>query len=144
MTLINGKEIPSLIAKGFIVTGNITDGHCIEIEGTVNGDVGANSITIRENGVVNGNIKCKILNIKGIFKGNATAEKINISDTSTISGILEYNLLSVDYGANINCELKRVQQEQKKIIDILNLKQQHKDGEIKNDTKTSVKSDDKK
>ena len=32
---------------------------------------------------------------------------------------MEYNFLSADYGASINCELKRFAQEQKKIVDIL-------------------------
>ena len=58
--------------------------------------------------------------MKGTFNGNANVEKINISDSAVVSGLLEYNFLSADYGANINCELKRIsQQDQKKAMEIL-------------------------
>lgn len=120
MVLINSKEIPSVISKSVKIFGNIVDGGNIEIEGNIEGDVAADIITIREGGIIKGNVKCKVLNIKGNFNGNANSEKINISDTATIDGLLEYNFLSADYGASINCELKRsTDQKNNKIIDIL-------------------------
>ncbi|MBO4956793.1 MAG: polymer-forming cytoskeletal protein [Rickettsiales bacterium] len=118
MALIT-KELPSVIAKGVVIVGNISNGNNIEIEGNIEGDVIADIVTIREGGSIKGNVKCKVFNIKGSFNGNANAEKINISDLAVINGLLEYNFLSADYGASINCELKRFAQEQKKIVDIL-------------------------
>lgn len=108
MALINsGKDIPSLISKGVLIKGNIENAANIEIEGKVEGNIFADNITLREDGEIIGNVKSKVFNIKGIFNGNALAEKINVSDTAKVDGLLEYNFLSVDYGANINCELKR-------------------------------------
>ncbi|MBR2140838.1 MAG: polymer-forming cytoskeletal protein [Rickettsiales bacterium] len=118
MALI-GKDIPSVIAKGVVIKGNIENGQNIEIEGKIEGDITAKIVTIRENGVVNGNVKCEIFNISGTFDGNVNSDKINIADTSVVNGTLEYNFLSVDFGATINCELKRITQNQKKIIDVL-------------------------
>ena len=119
MVLLNTKDTPSLLASGITVKGNIVGGHSIEIEGKVEGDIDANIITLRESGNIKGNIKCKVFNISGNFNGNVNAEKINIADTAVVSGVLEYSLLSVDFGATINCELKRITQDQKKIVDIL-------------------------
>lgn len=104
----NKDSTPSLIAESVELVGNINRGNDIEIEGHVEGDIFVDMVTIRESGVVRGNVKCNVFNIKGRFDGNASCEKINISDTATINGVLEYKFLSVDYGANINCELKRV------------------------------------
>lgn len=99
---------PSLISNSVSIVGDIKKGDDIEIEGSIDGNMFANIVTIRENGRVKGNIKCSIFNIKGKFDGNASCDKINISDTAIMNGILEYKFLSVDYGANINCELKRL------------------------------------
>lgn len=99
---------PSLISKSVVIIGDIKNGDDIEIEGSIEGNIFANIVTIRENGKIKGNVKCSVFNIKGNFEGNAFSEKINISDTALINGILEYKFLAVDYGANINCELKRI------------------------------------
>ena len=121
MVLINTKDVPSVISKSVNIVGDITNGGNIEIEGNIEGNVTADTITIREGGIIKGNIKSKVLNIKGSFNGNANSEKINISDTANINGLLEYNFLSADYGASINCELKRTieQKSTSKIVDIL-------------------------
>ncbi|MDR2778344.1 MAG: polymer-forming cytoskeletal protein [Rickettsiales bacterium] len=114
MSLIKNftKDVtPSLIAKGVTVLGDIKDGNYIEIEGVIEGNILATVVTIREEGQISGNIKCAVLNIKGNFKGIASCEKINISDTAVVNGTLEYKFLAVDYGANINCELKRISEE---------------------------------
>jgi cytoskeletal protein CcmA (bactofilin family) len=105
------KAVPSLISKNVLVEGNIFDGGIIEVEGKIKGNIEANTLTIRETGEILGEIKCKIFNIKGLFNGNVIAEKINISDTAKVSGILQYKFLSVDYGANINCQLRRIDEQ---------------------------------
>ncbi|MDR1498957.1 MAG: polymer-forming cytoskeletal protein [Rickettsiales bacterium] len=102
------KEAPSLVAKNMTIIGDMRGGGSIEIEGKIEGNIFADVVTLRETGEVKGTIKCKVFNIKGNFNGNVLSEKINISDTASINGVLEYNFLSVDYGANINCELKMV------------------------------------
>ncbi|MDR2077709.1 MAG: polymer-forming cytoskeletal protein [Rickettsiales bacterium] len=114
MSLIKNftKDVtPSLISKGVVVVGDIKNGNYIEIDGTIEGNIMATVVTIREDGQINGNVKCAIFNIKGNFRGIASCEKINISDTAVINGTLEYKFLAVDYGANINCELKRISEE---------------------------------
>lgn len=101
------KENPSIISKDFEIVGNLKSKGSVEIEGLVKGDIDADSVTIREDGKVNGNIKTNVLNVKGFFNGTVYCEKINISDTAKISGEINYNSLSADYGASINCQLKR-------------------------------------
>ena len=134
MVLINTKDVPSVISKSVNIVGDITNGGNIEIEGNIEGNVTADTITIREGGIIKGNIKSKILNIKGSFNGNANSEKINISDTANINGLLEYNFLSADYGASINCELKRTTEQKatSKIVDILKKEsKENKEKELK-------------
>jgi cytoskeletal protein CcmA (bactofilin family) len=105
------KSVPSLVSKNVFIEGNIFEGGVMEVEGKIKGNVEANTLTIREAGEILGEVKCKIFNVKGLFHGNVTAEKINISDTAKVSGVLQYKFLSVDYGANINCQLKRIDEQ---------------------------------
>lgn len=102
------KENPSIISKDLDIIGDLKSKGSIEIEGHIKGDIEADMVSIREDGKVVGNIKTKILNIKGYFNGIITCEKINISDTAKITGEISYVSLSADYGANINCQLKRI------------------------------------
>ncbi len=102
------KENPSIISKDLELIGNLKSKGSIEIEGNVKGDIEADTVSIREDGKVNGNIRAKIINVKGTFNGIATCEKINISDTAKIIGEINYTSLSADYGASINCQLKRI------------------------------------
>jgi cytoskeletal protein CcmA (bactofilin family) len=102
------KENPSIISKDLEIVGNLISKGSIEIEGSIKGDIEADTISIRENGKIVGNIKTKVLNVKGYFNGVITCEKINISDTAKIVGEINYVSLSADYGASINCQLKRI------------------------------------
>lgn len=103
------KENPSIISRDLELIGNVRSKGSIEIEGAIKGDIEADTVSIRENGRINGNIKAKVINIKGLFNGVATCEKINISDTARITGEINYMSLSADYGASINCQLKRIE-----------------------------------
>ena len=102
------KENPSIISKDLDVSGNLKSKGAIEIEGNIDGDIEADTVSIRESGKMKGNIKAKTINIKGAFDGVAICEKINISDTAKITGEINYTSLSADYGASINCQLKRI------------------------------------
>ncbi|MDR1425554.1 MAG: polymer-forming cytoskeletal protein [Rickettsiales bacterium] len=99
---------PSLVSGGTVFFGDIKNCNNIEIEGHIEGNVASDVVTIRENGLLKGDVVAKVFNIKGTFEGKVYSEKINISDTAVILGVLEYKFLAVDYGANVNCELKRV------------------------------------
>ena len=103
------KENPSIISKDLDVSGNLKSKGAIEIEGNIDGDIEADTVSIRESGKMKGNIKAKTINIKGAFDGVAICEKINISDTAKITGEINYTSLSADYGASINCQLKRIE-----------------------------------
>ncbi len=104
------KENPSILSKDLkLENGNLKSSGSLEIEGIIIGDIEAYSVSIRETGNIRGNIKSKILNIKGTLIGSAFCEKINISETAKIDGDLNYSVLAVDYGAKINCQLKRIE-----------------------------------
>ncbi|MDR3078607.1 MAG: polymer-forming cytoskeletal protein [Rickettsiales bacterium] len=99
---------PSVIATGTNLHGELKSSGSVEVEGIVDGNMTASTLTIREAGSVKGDVEAKTFNIRGKFEGKAISEKINISDMAIVNGALEYKFLVVDYGANINCDLRRI------------------------------------
>ena len=128
------KENPSIISNNLIINGDLVSKGNVEIEGEIKGNITADLISIRETGKVNGDIKAKTINIKGCFNGKAIAEKINISEHAKLNGELEYVSLAVDYGANINCQLKRTETPEKSFFG-----KSTKVEEVKKDLKEEIK-----
>lgn len=109
-----GKEVSltksgtSIISKDLTIKGNLYSEGLLEIEGSIDGDINGNVVTLRESANVKGNILTKVLNLKGKFNGFIKSERINISGKANIKGTLEYISLCVEDGATIDGDLKRV------------------------------------
>ena len=99
----------TLIAYGMYIEGNIKTNSVMNLEGEIKGDVQADTIIINPTGKIEGNIRCKTLNIAGGFSGTIVAEKISVAETAKLTGDLEYKTLAVDYGAVMDCKLKRIE-----------------------------------
>ncbi|MDR3290410.1 MAG: polymer-forming cytoskeletal protein [Rickettsiales bacterium] len=106
-TIIKNNSI-SVFSKNLEITGDIKDENVLEIEGKVKGNIFANHLTLRESSNVDGNIVAEEVILKGTFKGNVKSKKISISGKAKIHGKVEYGILSVEDGAEIFADLKRV------------------------------------
>ena len=71
------------------------------INGTINSDV----VNIGLNGAVDGDVRCKSLQIKGSFVGTARCDELIISGKARVSGRIAYGSLSVQRGATIEGDL---------------------------------------
>ncbi|QED23660.1 bactofilin family protein [Candidatus Deianiraea vastatrix] len=99
----------SFIGENMSITGNISaDKGSVEILGAINGDCNVNNLTVRETGIVTGNVKSEMLKIKGSINGNISAPIVKIFSTAKIHGDIEYGTLSIEDGAEINGNFKRI------------------------------------
>ena len=55
-----------------------------------------------------GNINCESINIHGSFSGDIKANNINIFKNAEINGNIEYDSLSVEDGASIDGQFKKI------------------------------------
>lgn len=120
------KNSISIISKNSRIKGELYSDGSLDIEGSIEGDIFGNIITIREEGEVNGNITAKTLNLKGKFDGKIKSERINISAKADIKGILEYISLCVEDGAKIEGELKKINEVKFDNLEKKNLKSEEK------------------
>ncbi|MCE3255863.1 MAG: hypothetical protein K0R25_1357 [Rickettsiaceae bacterium] len=102
------KSMPSIIAKDAKIKGEIYSSGMVEIEGEIEGHINSNSIIIREEGIVCGEIVADSINIRGSFNGNIQARNINVFSKARIVGNLEYQSLSVEDGASIDGQFKQL------------------------------------
>lgn len=96
---------PSILSEGFSFRGEISAKGAIHVEGSLNGQVQVDELTIGARGQVEGVVTCSSLHIKGKFSGTATCSELIVTSSATVDGHVVYQTLSVQKGASIKGEL---------------------------------------
>ena len=102
------RTTPTIIARDLKIEGIINGSGIVEIEGNVNGKINGNSVIIREEGIIEGEIVAESLHIKGTFNGTIRAKNISLYSRSRVSGNIEYVVLSVEDGACVDGQFKKI------------------------------------
>jgi len=93
------NNAPSILSHDLVITGDvITDGD-MQIEGRLEGNIKATTLTIGEQGAVSGTIKASVVNIHGKATGKITATTIQIHATANVTADLVQDNLSIENGA---------------------------------------------
>ena len=96
---------PSILSEGFSFRGEISAKGAIHVEGTLNGQIQVNELTIGSKGEVEGVVSCHSLHIKGKFAGTAICNELIVTSSATVDGHVVYRTISVQKGASIKGEL---------------------------------------
>lgn len=96
---------PSILSEGFSFRGEIAAKGAIHVEGSLNGQVQVDELTIGARGQVEGVVTCSSLHIKGKFSGTATCSELIVTSSASVDGHVVYQTLSVQKGASIKGEL---------------------------------------
>jgi len=92
----------NIIAPGTTLNGDIvTSGDC-RIDGTVKGNVSSNAkIIIGKNGSLEGEVKCKSIDIEGFVKANINAtDLLTLKSTANLAGNIHVGKIAIEPGAN--------------------------------------------
>ena len=106
--LTNFKSTPTILSRDLKIQGEIFSAGVIEIEGTINGTINGNSVILREDGAIYGAVFAENFSIRGKFEGTIKAKNISIASKAKVTGEIEYDVLSVEDGANIDGHFKKV------------------------------------
>ena len=96
---------PSILSEGFYFKGELSAKGAIHVEGSLNGQVQVEELTIGSRGQVDVIVSCKKFHIKVRFAGTATCEELTVTSSATVDGHVVYKTLSVQKGASIKGEL---------------------------------------
>ena len=102
------KSNPTIISSDLSIEGEVKSQGLIEIEGSIKGTVKGRIIIIREKGSVVGDVTCDQLQLKGSLEGELSAKSISISSNGKLTGNIEYETLSVEDGALIDGQFKKI------------------------------------
>ena len=95
----------SIIGKGAIFKGKISNASTIEINGRVEADIKSEKVTVGKNANLVGSISSELVVISGNYQGKIKAESVWLTDTSVITGEINYKSLQMDRGAALNCKI---------------------------------------
>ncbi len=117
---IKSSKIDTLVGQGVEVTGDIKFQGGLHLDGKITGNVTTADnaegtvLVISDRGCVEGDVHVAYAVINGEVIGNVYAsEKLELSSKARISGNVEYNLLEMAMGAEINGQMLHEVQEKK-------------------------------
>ena len=95
----------SIIGRGAIFKGKISNASTIEINGRVDADIKSEKVTLGKNATLEGSITSELVVISGNYQGKIKADSVWLTDTSVITGEINYKSLQMDRGAALNCKI---------------------------------------
>ena len=95
----------SIIGRDVIFKGKISNSKTIEINGRVEADIKSEKITLGKTASFDGGIQADLVVISGKYQGKLKADSVWLTDTSIITGEINYKSLQMDRGAALNCRV---------------------------------------
>jgi cytoskeletal protein CcmA (bactofilin family) len=102
-----GASTLSYIGGEVTITGNISGGGDIHLDGNVDGDVGCNMLILGPGGRVRGNIVADKATLGGSVDGTVSAATLTVEKSARISGDLSYDTISIENGAQVDGRMMR-------------------------------------
>ena len=90
---------PSIICADLTVTGGLTSGGDIQVEGLVEGDVRSTGLVVGEKAEVRGEIFAEDVIVRGRVIGRIRARKVHLAATSHVEGDILHEAFAVEAGA---------------------------------------------
>jgi cytoskeletal protein CcmA (bactofilin family) len=102
-----GNGTLSYIGGEVTITGNISGGGDIHLDGSVEGDVGCNTLILGSGGRVRGNIVAEKVTLGGSVDGTVSAASLTVEKSARIAGDLSYDMISIENGAQVDGRMMR-------------------------------------
>lgn len=115
-TAINGgnavtarKSIPSVISTDLRILGNLVTDGLVDVDGTIEGNVKADIVTVRQHGRITGDVIAECVHIYGEVHGLIRAQAVHLYSSAHVEGVIIHTSLTVEDGAFIDAKFKRLQ-----------------------------------
>lgn len=101
------KSAPSVISADMNVLGNIISEGFLDIDGRIEGNVKCQSVVVRANGRVKGDVIADNIQIYGTIEGLVKAKTVNLYSSAHVAGVIMHESLSIEDGAFVDGKFKR-------------------------------------
>lgn len=100
--------VPSVISADMHVIGNIISPEgVLDIDGQINGNVRAHTISVRENARIQGDVVAEQVYIYGTVEGLVKARSVTLYASARVLGSIMHEALSIEDGAFVDGKFKR-------------------------------------
>ncbi|MES2985336.1 MAG: polymer-forming cytoskeletal protein [Pseudomonadota bacterium] len=100
---------PSVIAENMCVLGNIVSDGVLDIDGQVDGNVRAHTVTVRANARIRGDVMADDIFIYGAVEGLIKAQNVTLFASAQVSGTIMHESIIIEDGAVVDGKLKRTE-----------------------------------
>ncbi len=100
------KAAPSIFSEDMRVKGSVISQGEIQIDGHIEGDVKATSLTIGDKGEILGEVVAETVIVRGKVKGSIRARKVQLASTSRVDGDITHTSLSIEASAVFEGQVK--------------------------------------
>ncbi|MFQ3237109.1 MAG: cytoskeletal protein CcmA (bactofilin family) [Paraglaciecola sp.] len=112
-TTVNKNGTPSIIGGDVVIQGNITGQGVVQLDGKFEGEIHIHSLTVGEQGWVDGLIDAQEVMVKGKVTGAINAIKVTLDKTADVNGDITHHSISIASGAKVQGSIKQINEEQK-------------------------------
>ncbi len=97
----------SILGPDLVITGTVYSEGEIQLDGAVEGDVRAGSLTLGENASIKGEVEADLAVIHGHLIGSLRAREVRLAASSRIEGDIIHSTLSIEAGAYFEGQCRR-------------------------------------
>ena len=99
--------VPSVISSDLNVLGTLVSEGIIDFSGSIDGNVRCQSLTLRADGKITGEVHAESVFVYGHIKGIIRAREVHLFSSCHIEGIIMHETISIEDGAFIDGNCKR-------------------------------------
>jgi cytoskeletal protein CcmA (bactofilin family) len=101
------KPAASVLSSDITITGNVHSSGDIQIEGTVEGDVRAQTLIVGETATVKGEIVADEVIVHGCVAGRLRGLKVRLSTSARVEGDIVHKAIAIEIGAQFEGSVQR-------------------------------------
>jgi cytoskeletal protein CcmA (bactofilin family) len=103
------KTVPTIVSQDMHILGNLMSEGMVDVDGTIEGNIKAQHVTLRANGRLAGDVIAEHAHIHGSVNGLIRAHSVFLYASSHVQGVIMYKSLTVEDGAVVDGKFKRIQ-----------------------------------
>lgn len=100
--------MPSIISPGLHVTGNLVCDGDVQVEGSIEGDVRARTVTIGQAGTIVGHTTAEKVLVSGKVDGKISAAMVVLHRSAKVFGDIAHETLTIESGAHFEGHCTRL------------------------------------
>ncbi len=101
------KPAASVLSSDITITGNVRSSGDIQVEGTIEGDIRAQTLIVGETATVKGEVMAEDVVVHGRVIGRLRGMKVRLSTSAKVEGDIIHKTIAIESGAHFEGSVQR-------------------------------------